>query len=476
MKALRSAHTLPFTVTFTIGPNATIMLSRWIRSLSTRLWVTNVGAFAISLVLLSGAAIYAFNHYPGALGGRQEMESARHIVDGLKFDDAGQPVSVQLREHQALIFRLVPNEVKYRVLDASGRQLLSSVSGAAQGGGLWLTQDLEQVAGKIVPTTIDGKPYTVGTQRVSSGPRVFYVQVAESRRFVEALVTAKVEPIPATAGYALLIATIVFGLTLPLTIRHVLRPLRKASDAAARIDPYNLKTRLSSSGIPTEIKPLIDAFNGALTRLENGFAVQQQFLAAAAHELQTPLTLLRGQIELQPEINQKERLLREIDLMARQVRQLLHLAEVSEAQNFSFEEVNCVDVAQEVVGYLDRKAAAKQVKLHVEAQERQPCIRADASALFVLLKNIVENAINVSPASGVVLLMIDETSIHIEDEGPGIRPDHLPFLFDRFWRAPDSQYDGAGLGLAICREISRAHQWHLTVDVLRTGTRFSVWL
>ncbi|RDV00937.1 sensor histidine kinase [Trinickia dinghuensis] len=454
------------------------MFSHWIRRLSTRLWAINVAAYAVSLILLSSAAIYLIDHFPDALGRRQQMESVRHIVDGLRFDGTGQLLSVQLRERQALIFRLAPNDVKYRVLDATGRELLASTSADPKGKGdwPWLTQDLAEAAGTIAPATIGGKVFTVATQRVSSGTRIAYVQVAESKQFVEALVTAKIEPIPATAGWALLIATIIFGLTLPLTIRHVLRPLKEASDAAAKIDPYNLKTRLSSKGIPSEIKPLIDAFNGALTRLEKGFAVQQQFLAAAAHELQTPLTLLRGQIELQPEIKQRAHLLRDIDLMARQVRQLLHLAEVSEAQNFSFDDVNSLDVAQEVVAFLDGKADAKQVKLHIEAGETQPRIRADKSALFILLKNFVENAINVSPESGVVLLTIDEASIRIEDEGPGIRQDHLPFLFDRFWRAPDSKYDGAGLGLSICREIASAHQWRLAVDVLPTGTRFSVWL
>lgn len=450
------------------------MFSHWIRSLSTRLWAINVGAFAISLALLSAVAIYVFGHCQGAFGRWQQMESVQHIVAGLDFDEAGRPVSVRLREHQVLMFRILPNDVEYRVLDATGRILLTSASGAPGNDGPWLTQGLAEAAGKTVPVTIHDKQYSIATQGVSRGANTYYVQVAQSRDFVEALLNAKVEPIAATVGYALLVATIMFGLTLPVTIRHVLRPLREASDAAARIDPSNLKTRLSSSGIPSEITPLIDAFNGALARLEKGFAVQQQFLAAAAHELQTPLTLLRGQIELQPHIAEKAHLLREIDLMARHVRQLLHLAEVSEVQNFSFEEVSSLDVAQEVVAYLDRKAAARQVKLHIEAQERAPCIRADKSALFILLKNIVENAINVSPPNGVVLLVIDEGAIHIEDEGPGIRQDHLPFVFDRFWRAPDSKYDGSGLGLAICREVALAHRWKLAVDVLLTGTRFSV--
>ncbi|OXJ29108.1 two-component sensor histidine kinase [Burkholderia sp. HI2714] len=449
------------------------MFHHWIRRLSTRLWMTNVVAFAISLALLSALAVYVLDRYPEFLGRRQQMEIIGHVVTGLSFDDAGRPVSVQLGERPALMFRLLSSEVKYRVLDSTGRLWLASVP--SNGNRPWLTEDLAKAAGKVVSATIDGKVYAVATRRMSKGGVDYYVQVAQSRQLVDALVVSKIEPIPKTVGYVLLIATIIFGLTLPLTISRVLKPLREVSRAASGIEPRNLKTRLSSDGIPSEIKPLIDAFNDALTRLENGFAVQQRFLADAAHELQTPLTLVRGQIELQPDIQHKALLLREIDLMARQVKQLLHLAEVSEAQNFSFDDVNSVEIARDAVGLLAGKADAKQVKLHIEARDSVSPIRADGGALFILLKNILENAINASPTAGVVVLTVLDTAIHIDDEGPGIQREHVPLLFDRYWRAPDSRYDGAGLGLAICKEIAVAHQWKLTVDVLATGTRFSVW-
>ncbi|KAF1038610.1 MAG: Sensor kinase CusS [Burkholderia lata] len=449
------------------------MFHHWIRRLSTRLWVTNVVAFAISLALLSALAAYVLDRYPEFFGRRQQMESIRHIVAGLSFDAAGRPVSVQLGERPAMMFRLLPTEMKYRVLDATGKPLLASVP--SNGDRPWLTEDLAKAAGKVLPTTIDGNAYSVATQRASNGSVVYYVQVAQSRQLLDALIMSRIDPIPKTVGIVLVIATVIFGLTLPLTISRVLKPLREVSRAARGIEPRNLKTRLSPNGIPSEIKPLIDAFNDALTRLENGFAVQQQFLADAAHELQTPLTLVRGQIELQPDIRQKALLLREIDLMARQVKQLLHLAEVSEAQNFSFGDVHGVDVARDVVSLLAGKADAKQVALHIEARDSASLIRADGGALFILLKNILENAINASPSEGVVVLTVLETAIHVDDEGPGIQREHLPLLFDRYWRAPDSRYDGAGLGLAICKEIAVAHQWKLTVDVLATGTRFSVW-
>ncbi|CAE6761211.1 sensor histidine kinase [Paraburkholderia haematera] len=450
------------------------MLNHWIRSLSARLWVTSIAALAISLTVLATAATYAFNHFPQQMLGRhEEMESATAIVSGLGFDNAGRPVSVALPGQKAWLFEVAPTELKYRVLDDRGNVLLASKG--AEGHEAWIAGDPSGLVGNVQRAEIGTKPFEVLTLRVPHGSAVFYTQTATSERFVDALIDAKVRPMPAIIKTIIVVATIIFGLSFPFTVHRVLRPLREASRAAARVTPRNLTTRLSTVGVPSEIKPLIHAFNEALDRLENGFAVQQQFLASAAHELQTPLTLIRGQIELQPGIDGKDLLFREIDLMARQVRQLLHLAEVSESQNFSFGEVNIVDVAQDVVAYLARKAERKEVTLRLETAVAPSSIWADRSALFILLKNIVENAINASPAHSAVVLIVDAVSVQVQDEGPGIRQEYLPFLFKRFWRAPDARHDGAGLGLAICKEIATAHEWRLTVSSLVSGTRFAVW-
>ncbi|WP_199541367.1 sensor histidine kinase [Paraburkholderia kururiensis] len=451
------------------------MLDHWIRSLSARLWVTTVVALATSLTALAALVIYVFDRYPEQTLGRRELvENVRTVVDAINFDNGGVPVSVRLPEREGWLFRVASTELKYRVLNEQGHILLAS--DRDKSAGPWLADDLSVDASKIVHATIGGQRFSVATQQVARGRSVYYVQTATSVRFIKALVSLKVKPIPALVRIILLVAVVIFGLALPFTIRRVLKPLRDASDAAAQITPRNLKTRLSARGIPSEIKPLINAFNEALERLENGFTVQQQFLATAAHELQTPLTLIRGQIELQSEIREKDLLFREIDLMSRQVRQLLHLAEVSDAQNFTFGEVNTADVAHEVIGYLARKADDKQVSLRIEERAALPAIWADKGALFILLKNIVENAIHASPANGIVLIPIDAASIGISDEGPGIREDHLPFLFKRFWRAPDARHEGAGLGLAICKEIALAHGWRLTVSAFSAGTGFTVWL
>lgn len=475
LRQFRPASVEPLTDSSAANLYGFSMLNHWIRSLSARLWLTNVAALAVSLTILASVVVYAFNHFPEqALGRHEQIESVTDVANGVVFDNAGRPVSVRLPDERAWLFAVAHTELMYRVLDERGNVLLSSDS--VEDGAAWIAGDLRGAVGRTAEATIGNKAFDIVTLPVRHGDAVFYAQTATSKRFVGVMIGAKVKQIPAIVKITILLATIVFGLTLTITVHRVLAPLREASDAAASITPRNLTTRLSLRGIPSEIKPLISAFNDALARLENGFAVQQQFLASAAHELQTPLTLIRGQIELQPEIEDKELLFQEIDLMSRQVRQLLHLAEVSESQNYTFAEVNCVEVAQDVVSYLERKADKKQVKLRLDATVAPSPIWADRSALFILLKNIAENAINVSPPNSVVSLIVDNVSIQVRDQGPGIRQEYLPFLFKRFWRAPDTRHDGAGLGLAICKEIAVAHEWRLTVSSLLSGTSFIVWL
>ncbi|WGS54888.1 HAMP domain-containing histidine kinase (plasmid) [Paraburkholderia sp. D15] len=447
------------------------MFNHIVRSMSARLWITAVAALAVTLSLVATVAMVAFNDYPEALLGRHEqMEHISEVANGLIFDAAGRPESVRLTGETAWLFHVVTSELRYRVLDSAGTPLLWSQNG--QQDVAWGDLDMPKCSGRAQRVVLGGEPFDVMTLQVSHGSQNYYVQTATSARFIAAIIGDKIKPIPAIVKITIFIAMVTFALTLTVTVYRVMRPLREASRAAALISPRNLKTRLSIDGIPSEIAPLIDAFNAALERLENGFAVQQQFLASAAHELQTPLTLIRGEIEMQPDILAKDRLLRDIDQMARQVRQLLHLAEVSESQNFTFGEVNTVDVAQDVIDYLSRKADARQVRLRLYSGNAVPPIWADRSALFVLLKNIMENAINVTPAHSTVSVLVDSVSIDVRDEGPGIKKEYLPFLFKRFWRAPDAKHDGAGLGLAICKEIAVAHEWHLTVSSLASGTSF----
>jgi signal transduction histidine kinase len=263
--------------------------------------------------------------------------------------------------------------------------------------------------------------------------------------------------------YEMLIAVVslvLFSVGIHVSLGRLLRPLRLASAAAARIAPRNIEMRLATAQMPRELRPLIRAFNLALDRLEQGYRVQQEFLASAAHELKTPLALIRGQVELS-DLADRDLLLDDIDRMARQVHQLLHLAEVSEAGNYEFEPVEPAAVAAEVTAFLQRLAQRGGVHLELRAAAGLAPRRADRGAVFVLLKNLVENAIQHSPQGACVTIVLDDAGMTVRDEGEGLLAEHLPDLFKRFWRGPGRRDSGAGLGLAICHEIATAHGWSL---------------
>lgn len=319
-----------------------------------------------------------------------------------------------------------------------------------------------------------GIPLDVLTYPIQHGGPIYYIQVARSERLNVLLRRAIGEPVLKSAMWTSIVSLLVFGVVVYLTLQRTLRPLREASEAAARIAPGNLSSRLKTSGLPTELTPLVEAFNMALGRLEHGYRVQQEFLAGAAHELKTPLSLIRAQIEIDGATDRGS-LLRDVDMMARQVHQLLHLAEVSEAQNYVFEPTSLPDVASEVTGYLGRLADLRQVSLQMSSSmEEGQLIAADRSATFVMLKNLVENAIRHSPPGGTVAVAVGSTGLYVEDGGNGIAPDDFPKLFARFWRSADRRDDGAGLGLAICHQIATTHGWSLAAHNVEPGARFTV--
>jgi signal transduction histidine kinase len=213
--------------------------------------------------------------------------------------------------------------------------------------------------------------------------------------------------------------------------------------------------------VPEELRPLVENFNAALDRLERNYRLQQEFLASAAHELKTPLALIRAQIEVGVDEMSRHELLQDVSRMGRQVQQLLHLAEASEPQNYTFTAVDPKSVAHEVVSYIERLAHQQGVSLRVVVEPGSTMLRADRGALFTLLKNLLENAIQHSHAGGEVQLRAESNCICVRDEGSGVLPEDLPKLFTRFWRGSHRRDLGAGLGLSICRQIATVHGWDL---------------
>lgn len=388
------------------------------------------------------------------------------------FDAAGNPVSFRAG-HDGLdwIYQSFKEELAYRVLDPSGQVALYSPAGEQ----FWISSApaTKQLKRGHFEFEREGVAMHVATEPVRHDERTWFLQYAVSVRSADLFQLVFALPFMG-AGIALfsLVLLVIFGACSYVIIRRTFNPLRELSASAAAISPRSLHSRLRSDGVPTEVAPLVEGFNRALERLESGYRVQQEFLAAAAHELKTPLALIRAQVELNESGTDRDALLRDVEHMTRQVQQLLLLAEASEVQNYRFEPVDVLEMAQEAAGFLQRMAQASDVRIDLLSGGERPTWLADRGAFFTLLKNLFENAIQHAPRGSAVSVEATIESLTVRDWGPGADQEQLSRMFVRYWRGAHRRDQGAGLGLAICQEIAQAHGWALSAQRAEPGLRF----
>ncbi len=436
---------------------------RWRHSLAAGLLVRYLLAIAITVGVLGGGVAILLIWHLDAVDRFILTRQAHRMAREVHFDAQGHPVAMKRPDGIEWIYGSLPQDVKYCIVDGQGRVQLSSTP---------MTHALAPPGQAFNP---GHGPFAlqIGTlhfmvMTVPVPHTTYHFQVAFSDRTSRLARLAIIRPLGQAVLGTVLASVVLLSVVLVVTMRRALVPLREASLAAAHIEPNNLGARLSVARMPAELQPLIDAFNLALARLERAFRAQQDFLATAAHELKTPLALVRGQIELSV-LDNRDTLLKDIDFMVRQVQQLLHLAEVSEPQNYSFELIDPGAVASDVLGQLGRLADGRRVCLTLRMQPGRTEVRADRGALFVLIKNLVENAILHSPPDAIVTITVGADDLCVRDEGAGIAPEHMTKLFTRFWRGPSRRDSGAGLGLAICSEIAVAHGWRLAARNAQAG-------
>jgi len=440
-----------------------------LHSLAFQLLVTYVGALLLTMAVILSGLWLLVGHHPELMTRFDLTNETNLLKDSLRFDSRGRAVGLILPNDASWIYEALPSDLKYRLLDAKGRVVLTS---DASNDALAPTGAVFDSGKTSFEVRSGGQRLNVRTVPIVRDSTTYYLQAASSDRIAVLARTVGGLLFVRNTLQLAFISMIVFSIAVFFTLRRVLKPLREASDAAARIEPRNFSARIVIHHMPVEFSPVIDAFNLALDRLENGYRVQQAFLEATAHELKTPLALLRAQIEMEG-CNDRGTLLCDIDQIARQVHQLLHLAEVSEDRNYRFESTNVAAVAENVVEYLSRLAERRTIYLDLcRSSTASQSVQADPSALHMLLKNVIENAIQHSPTGGVVAVTVESDRVTIRDEGPGIPHADLPNLFTRFWRGSARQAEGTGLGLAICKEIVTAHHWDLSARNSGHGAEF----
>jgi two-component system sensor histidine kinase QseC len=241
-----------------------------------------------------------------------------------------------------------------------------------------------------------------------------------------------------------------------------LSPLARISQQASDVGPRNPTARLSPTGLPAEIVPLVDAVNGALDRMTEAFETERRFTENAAHELRTPLAILTLRLQRARQTNEPDwpAIDRDLVHLTRLVTQMLDLARKQSArQNPStpLPEINLARIAREACADIIPLVEAQHREIAITLPENLP-FQADPDNFRDAIRNLLENAA-IHGAGTITLESQTEPShltLRITDEGPGPSPAESATAFNRFTKSPRSP--GTGLGLAIVREVIHAHQ------------------
>jgi heavy metal sensor kinase len=377
----------------------------------------------------------------------------------------------------------------YQVYDARSGRLLTQSPGMESLGLLYTPGEVAEFGTRLETHDVQtdrGRLRVTDTVLSPAAGEAYLVQIGEPLDSIDR----------AMVGFdGLLLWRLVGGVLLAALLGwwlagRALAPLSRLATSTHAIGINNLHDRLPLRGARDELDQVADAFNHALGRVEQSVGEMRQFSAALAHELRTPLAILRGEAELElahplPADQRQERVASQIDeydRLTRLINQILTLARAEAGEiRLSTAPLGLGGLASAVAEQIEPVAGARDITLTCVV-EQDVTVDADAGWLQRLLLILLDNAIKYTPDGGLVSVRVSSTAgearLTVKDSGAGIPPEALPHLFDRFYRAESAgthQTPGAGLGLALAKWIAERHG--ATIDVSSapgTGSTFVV--
>jgi len=352
---------------------------------------------------------------------------------------------------------LQPDWERTILLDASGRVVLDHGSINSALVGAQFTAQSDEL---VLPLTINGA--LVGTLLMDHGtlPRPFQ------------LVYYLIGP-TAVISVLLGILTLIIGL---LLMRRMINPLSEVIAAAQAVSHGDLTARVPVHARNDDLSALSDHFNHMAAELERSDIQRRNLFADIAHELRTPITILRGRLEgildgvYPPDEAHIAPALEETYLLERLVEdlRLLALADANQLR-FEMKPVRLSELAETILGLFSAQAGERNVHLHLEAEPDLPDVRVDPQRFQQVIGNLIDNALRFTPEGSSIDLTIrhleNNVKLILADGGPGIPEEELTHIFDRFWRGEKSRArstGGAGLGLSIARQLVEAQGGKIT--------------
>jgi two-component system, OmpR family, sensor histidine kinase QseC len=299
-----------------------------------------------------------------------------------------------------------------------------------------------------------------------------HVQVGAMRSVIEGELKWKAAKVVAVASVLL----VFLGMAIWWVICWSLQPVEEIEAALKKKDVFDLAP-LPADNLPTEIKPLVIAFNSLLARLAQAMEGERSFIADAAHELRTPLAALHAHVEVALRagtISEKDealtKLLAVVERSARLSEQLLDLAQLeSGARAGSRQPINLCELIPVVIRDFETTAQQRQqsISVHTDACN----INGDIDQLGILVRNLVDNALRYSREQGRVAVTcgsmhregVELGFLRVADDGPGVPKSEQAHIFDRFYRVPGNGGRGSGIGLSLVARIAEFH--HAKIEI-----------
>lgn len=287
--------------------------------------------------------------------------------------------------------------------------------------------------------------------------------------------------------YIMLLVYPLLGLLIWIILGKGLNPLRRVANEVAHRAPSYLDP-VDLTHVPDEIRPLVDELNKLFLRLQSAFEREKRFAADAAHELRTPLAVLKtqAQVALQAQDDEQRvaalhKLITGVDRSAHVVQQLLTLSRLVPDQAYQAKDtalINLYKVAVDEITQIAPEAIEKQIDIELVCPNENLSIIGNITALGILIRNLCDNAVRYTPANSTVLVSIEETAHHVilkvADNGPGIPAELRSRVFERFYRILGTNQSGSGLGLAIVQQIADLHKAEVKLGVPDSGTGLEV--
>ena len=432
------------------------MIRGWFRSLQLRLALRVATLYIVATLIVIGVLMSRAYDTARMLSDRELVVRATEIAKYVSPGPDGAP-RLDLPPKLSAAYEMPAASDIFAIRDASGRIVAASPPRFGELAAGWppATDDPSHFHVPAFGGGADGYDGISMSVKSAAGPvSVFVARSEGSAAVVYSLLRKFIHDIIWAVSF-LVLAALAIGI---LAIRGGLKPVRDVSAMAASIGPHAISVRLPQKDLPSEIVPLVNAINRALDRLEQGFEVQRQFTANAAHELRTPLAIITAALDGMEGNGELTKLKADVARMNRLVEQLLGVARLDAIALDVGGTIDLNDVAGSVVATMAPWALARERTIAFTRPDAPVTVKGNSHAIKDAIRNLVENAVVHSAArTEVVVSTHSDGAVTVADRGPGVPVVDRERIFERFWRGKGTESQGAGLGLAIVKEIMKMH-------------------